>query len=90
MTDDIGLGQQQRVVLAELVDGPATPSTLAEGGQRSTGMAISHISKALSELRDVGCVELLVPEDQPRGRVYGITPKGVSVLERAKAVDGEG
>jgi DNA-binding MarR family transcriptional regulator len=72
---------QYRVnVLSRLVEGPATPSRIAA----DEDIAIAHVSRALSGLREDGrgMVELLVSEDQKKGRVYGITEKGESVWER--------
>jgi DNA-binding MarR family transcriptional regulator len=64
-------------VLDRLVsDGPATPSTLAAG----TDIDIAHVSRALQQLRDDGGVELLVPEDTKKGRVYGATDAGERAL----------
>lgn len=76
--DDIGfvISSQYRVaVLRRLADGPATPSRIADG----SGLAISHISRSLGKLRDRELVELLVSEDQKKGRVYGITERGERV-----------
>lgn len=59
-------------VLQRLSDSPAPPSTIAE----DTGCAISHVSRALQDLRDQGLVDLLVPESRKKGRIYGITDAG--------------
>lgn len=59
-------------VLRRLEDGPATPSRIAT----DTGISIAHVSRALQGLRDRGVVELLVPEDRKKGRIYGITDHG--------------
>lgn len=64
-------------VLVSLLDGPATPSQLSE----STGHANSHVSRALSELRDRGLVELLVDEEVQKGRFYGVTEDGEAALK---------
>lgn len=50
----------------------ATPTEIAE----SVGVAQSHISRALSELREKSVVELRVPEGRAVGRYYGLTEKG--------------
>jgi DNA-binding transcriptional ArsR family regulator len=64
-------------VLQRLSEGPATPSQIAS----DSDIAIAHISRALSGLRDKEMVTLLVSEDRKKGRVYGITDKGESVWE---------
>lgn len=53
-------------------EGPATPSEIAE----ATGHALPHVSRALSQLRDRGLVELLVSEEEHHGRLYGLTEDG--------------
>jgi DNA-binding transcriptional ArsR family regulator len=76
--DEIGfvISSRYRVaVLRRLSDGPATPSQLAS----DSGLAIAHISRALRGLRERDLVELLVPEDRKKGRVYGITERGEEV-----------
>lgn len=63
----------RRTVATELNDrGPSTPSTLAEHVDLSSG----NVSRALRQLQDEGLVELLVPEDTRKGRVYGLTGTG--------------
>jgi DNA-binding MarR family transcriptional regulator len=82
--DDIGfvISSQYRVaVLQNLATGPATPSKIAS----DSGLAISHISRALGKLRDRTMVELLVSEDQKKGRVYGITEHGEQVWQKITA-----
>jgi DNA-binding HxlR family transcriptional regulator len=72
------ISSQYRVdILGQLSGGPAMPSQIAE----ETGQNIAHVSRALRELREKGIVELLVSEDQKKGRVYGITDKGETVWE---------
>jgi len=61
--------------LVELYDRPRTPSKIAEENELST----AHVSRALKELREKGMVELLVSDNQKKGRVYGITEKGKSI-----------
>ena len=70
--------QYRVAVLERLMSGPATPSTIAA----QADISISHVSRALSKLREKGLVELLVSEDQKKGRVYGITEKGEQVWQR--------
>lgn len=87
--DDVGfvISSQYRVaVLGNLASGPSTPSHIAT----ESGLTISHISRALGDLRERTMVELLVSEDQKKGRVYGITDHGEQVwrtIESEKMVD---
>ncbi|ELZ97994.1 transcription regulator [Haloferax mucosum ATCC BAA-1512] len=76
--DDIGfvISSRYRVsVLDRLADGPATPTQIASDSES----AVSHVSRALQELRDRSLVELLVPEQRRKGRVYGITDDAESL-----------
>lgn len=75
--------QYRTAVLRRLVDGPATPSQIAD----EADFAIAHVSRALGELREKELVELLVSEDQRKGRVYGITEEGERVWGRMEATD---
>ena len=71
-------------VLAALdVDGPSIPTTI----EAQTGVAITHVSRTLSELRERGLVELLVPEERTKGRVYGLTDAGATLAEQTDEVD---
>ncbi|ELZ86042.1 transcriptional regulator [Haloferax elongans ATCC BAA-1513] len=58
--------------------GSGLPSRIAT----ETGLAQPHVSRALSELRDRDIVELLVPESQQKGRLYGLTDHGELAYER--------
>lgn len=81
--DSIGfvISSQYRVaVLRHLSEGPATPSRIAS----QEDYQISHISNALTTLRERAMVELLVPEERKKGRIYGLTPKGRRVWELIK------
>ena len=64
--------RHRTLVLGRLADSPATPTQIASDVE----IASTHVSRALNSLRDRGLVELLVPEDRRKGRVYGITTKG--------------
>lgn len=67
--------------LQRLWAGPATPSVIAS----DTGHSIAHVSRALQELKEEELVQLLVSEDRRKGRVYGTTEKGESVVEMIEA-----
>lgn len=71
----------RRAVLKRLATGPATPSQIAD----DTDISISHVSRALSSLREESLVELLVSEDRRKGRVYGITEHGSDVWSTIEA-----
>lgn len=59
-------------VLERLAEGPATPTRIAS----DTEQHVAHISRALQRLREREQVELLVPEERTKGRVYGLTDEG--------------
>lgn len=69
-----------RASVCEFLDreGPELPSRIAE----RLDLAQPHVSRALSELRERGVVELLVPESQQKGRLYGLTREGKTALVR--------
>lgn len=75
--------QYRTDVLSRLAEGPATPSRIATDKE----IAIAHVSRALSGLRDGDhdLVELLVSEDQRKGRVYGLTDEGEQVWDRLES-----
>jgi len=62
-------------VVDALTDGPATPTTLGD----RTGLHISHVSRTLTDLEDHDIVELLVPDDRKKGRIYGLTDAGEAI-----------
>jgi DNA-binding transcriptional ArsR family regulator len=68
-------------VLEQLNDGPATPSRIAS----YSNFSLSHVSRALQELRDRGLVELLVSEQQRMGRLYGPTLRADEVWNTIEA-----
>ncbi|WP_081814430.1 winged helix-turn-helix domain-containing protein [Haloferax mediterranei] len=68
-------------VLNRLSEGPATPTQIASDSES----AVAHVSRALQELRDRSLVELLVPEQRRKGRVYGITDDAEGLWRIIKA-----
>lgn len=62
-------------VVDRLSDGPATPTGIADDVNKK----VTHVSRALIELRDEGVVDLLVPDNRKKGRVYGLTEDGREV-----------
>jgi DNA-binding MarR family transcriptional regulator len=82
--DEIGfvISSTYRIsVLQRLADSPAPPSTISD----DTGCAVSHVSRALNDLRERGLVDLLVPESRKKGRIYGVTDHGREVWEIIEA-----
>jgi DNA-binding MarR family transcriptional regulator len=78
--DEVGyvISSRYRVlVLERLIESPATPSRIAADSDNS----ITHVSRALQQLRERSHVELLVSEDRKKGRVYGITDEGRALWE---------
>lgn len=70
-------------VLRNLSSGPATPTTIAE----ESDLGITHISRALRRLEDRDIVELIVPEEQQKGRLYALTQKGEETWEGIEVMD---
>jgi DNA-binding transcriptional ArsR family regulator len=76
--DEIGyvISSKHRVsVMRELAKGPRTPTKIAD----ESGLGIANVSRALQSLRDHELVDLLVPEERKKGRVYGLTEKGEEI-----------
>ncbi|NIB98519.1 winged helix-turn-helix domain-containing protein [Halobacterium sp. R2-5] len=71
------------LVLGRLAEGPATPTQIAA----DVDLAATHVSRALNSLRERDLVELLVPEERRKGRVYGITEKGSEAWNVIQAKD---
>lgn len=72
-------GYRERVI-SSLVDKPKLPKQLA----KETSLRIFHVSRALGELKERGLVECLTPLTKGRGRLYGLTAKGSTLLEYLK------
>jgi DNA-binding MarR family transcriptional regulator len=71
------------LVLGRLAEGPATPTQIATDVE----LSVTHVSRALKSLRERDLVELLVPEERRKGRVYGITEQGQEAWELIQAKD---
>lgn len=77
---DVGYikGSKHRTVVIErLAQSPAIPKEI----KSDTDRPYSRISDALNDLRSRGLVELLVPDDQQKGRLYKLTDRGESAWE---------
>ncbi|MFP4189054.1 MAG: ArsR family transcriptional regulator [Halobacteriales archaeon] len=64
-------------VLRRLMKGNAIPSQIRD----DTGLEYSRITEAVKPLRDRGLVELVVPDDTKRGRLYALTERGEDTWE---------
>ncbi|WP_232702098.1 winged helix-turn-helix domain-containing protein [Halobacterium wangiae] len=71
------------LVLGRLAEGPATPTQIANDVE----LSVTHVSRALKSLRERDLVELLVPEERRKGRVYGITEQGQEAWQLIQAKD---
>lgn len=81
--DDIGFvisSTYRTAVLRRLAESPSTPSQIGA----DQDIAVAHVSRALQQLRDRSMVDLLVPEDRRKGRVYRLSEKGELVWEQTK------
>jgi len=68
---------RQHVVVGLARTGPTTPTELAA----DTDLQRSHISRAVSELRDSDIVDLQVADERTVGRYYDLTETGEKVWE---------
>lgn len=81
----VAMSPHRTKVLGRLMEGNALPSQIKE----DTDQEYSRISEALKSLRNRELVELLVDENQKRGRLHGVTDRGEDAwryMERQKMV----
>lgn len=71
----------RKKVLMALKANKSTPSNLSD----ELDISSSHVSRALTELREEELVERLV--DNPKGRIYGLTDKGKDITEKIEKED---
>jgi len=69
-------------VVQQLLDGPSTPTKIAE----AQDMEVSHASRALQELRDEDVTSLMVSDERRKGRIYGLTDAGEKAASFAEGV----
>ena len=74
----VGASKHRQAVLAALASSPSKPSAIAA----DSGLLMSDVSRALTQLREHDMVQLIVDEDTTKGRYYAITDAGESALER--------
>lgn len=71
-------GSKHRVaVMQRLAQSPAIPKEI----KNDTDRPYSRVSDAVDDLRDHGLVELLVPDEQTKGRLYALTDRGEECWE---------
>lgn len=71
-------GSKHRLaVIRRLARSPAIPKEL----KNDTDRPYSRVSDAVNDLRDRGLVELLVSEEQTKGRLYALTDRGEDAWE---------
>lgn len=83
--DKVGyvISSKYRIAVLEVLEsGPTTPTGIAE----ETDLGITHISRALGRLYDRDVIELVVPEDKKKGRLYALTEKGERVANHLEEV----
>lgn len=81
--DDIGFvisSSYRTAVIERLAESPSTPSQISS----DKDIAVAHVSRALNQLRERSMVDLLVPEDRKKGRVYRLSEKGAALWEQTE------
>ncbi len=73
---------QQRKKIMLVLREPITPSQLA----KTTGMYLTHVSRALGELTEKHLAECLTPEERVE-KYYRISALGRSVLDKIKEMN---
>lgn len=68
----IAQSEARTAVVNRLLDGPTSPQNI--GSETSVGTGPAH--RAVNELRKQELVEMLLPNEDPNGPVYGITAEG--------------
>lgn len=69
--------KHRTAVMRRLSKSPAIPKEIKTDTERP----YSRVSDALDDLRERGLVELLVPDDQKKGRLYALTDRGEDAWE---------
>lgn len=68
--------EKRQYALIEVYHGPKTPTDVTD----SSPFHMSAVSRAMTELRQRGLIELLVSEDTKKGRFYGVTDRGRTTI----------
>lgn len=69
--------KHRMAVMRRLAQSPAIPKDI----KNDTDRPYSRVSDAVDDLRSKGLVELLVPEEQQKGRLYQLTDRGEAAWE---------
>lgn len=67
------------LVLDQLEAGPEIPSRITDDNHEH--ILTEHVSRALGELRDQELVELRVPDEREKHRLYGLTEQGERIWQ---------
>jgi len=78
------VSKYRRIILISLLESPKTPTQIAN----EHNCNVSHISRALRELKEKGLVKCLNPERR-KGRIYALTDKGLRITQRLKTTSGK-
>lgn len=77
------ISKHRSSIALSLSRGLKTPSQIAS----ETGIRLSHVSKTLSELQDLGIIQCETPM-MKKGRIYTLTKEGIIIirlLEKTKS-----
>ena len=69
--------KHRTAVVKRLAESPAIPKDIKD----DTNRPYSRVSDALNDLQEQGLVELLVPDEQKKGRLYALTDRGEDAWE---------
>lgn len=72
-------------IMVALLSGAKTPTELVD----ATELDMTYVSRTLRDLKDKDLVELLVPEETNKGRLYGLTDGGEEIAGVVKERTGE-
>lgn len=76
------IGSKTRKMLLPKLESPRTPTFLA----KDLNVNLANISRALTELEAKKIIICLTPE-QKVGKIYSITKKGKTILEKMKKME---
>ena len=75
----VNVSKYRKKTVKHLLHSASTPSSIA----KATEIKISHVSRALSQLKKREIVECLTP-NRHKGRIYVLTQKGIDISKKIK------